>query len=82
MQMKTHGTEPGTMVSQDIEHNIVAEVVVGENKYYRGSGSSGGGEHKGEEISTMPSQVTEAIPSGLGEMIPSLGQFSVSGPLQ
>ena len=30
----------------------------------------------------MPSQVTEAIPSGLGEMIPSLGQFSVSGPLQ
>ncbi|MFZ0328500.1 MAG: hypothetical protein WAL66_14480 [Nitrososphaeraceae archaeon] len=46
-----------------------------------GSGSSGGGEHKGEEMSTMPSQVTEAIPSGLGEMIPSLGQFSGSGPL-
>ena len=37
-----------------------------------GSGSSGGGEHKGEEMSTMPSQVTEAIPSGLGEMIPFL----------
>ena len=60
--------EIGTMVSQDIEHDI-------------GSGSSGGGQHKGGEISTMPSQVTEAIPSGLGEMIPSLGQFSGSGPL-
>ena len=60
--------EPGTMVSRDIEHDI-------------GSGSGGGGEHKGGEIPTMPSQVTEAIPSGLGEMIPSLNQFSVSGPL-
>jgi hypothetical protein len=62
---------PGTIVSQDIEHNI-------------GSGSSGGGggEHKGGEISNMPPQVTEAIPSGLGEMIPSLSLFSASGPVQ
>ena len=61
--------EPGTMDAQDIEHNI-------------GSGSSGGGEeHKGGKISTIPSQVTEAIPSGLGEMIPSLGEFSGSSPL-
>ncbi|MGA9842029.1 MAG: hypothetical protein WBQ25_06910, partial [Nitrososphaeraceae archaeon] len=61
--------EPGTMDAQDIEHNI-------------GSGSnSGGGEHNGGEISGISSQVTETIPSGLGEMIPSLGQFSGSGPL-
>ena len=53
----------GSGSSGGIEHDI-------------GSGSSGGGEHKGEEISTMPSQVTDAIPSGLGEMIPSIGQFS------
>ena len=53
----------------NIEHNI-------------GSGSnSGGGEHNGGEISGISSQVTETILSGLGEMIPSLGQFSGSGPL-
>ncbi len=62
------------------EHNI-GSGSSGGGEHNIGSGSSGGGEHKGEEISTMPSQVTEAIPSGLGEMIPSLGQFSVSGPL-
>ena len=55
--------EPGTMVSHDIEHDI-------------GSGSSGGGEAIGGEISGTPPQVTDAIPSGLGEMIPSIGQFS------
>jgi len=30
----------------------------------------------------MPPQVTEAIPGGLGEMIPSLSQFTASGPVQ
>ena len=63
------------------EHDIGSGSSGGGGEHDIGSGSSGGGEHKGEEISTMPSQVTEAIPSGLGEMIPSLGQFSVSGPL-
>jgi hypothetical protein len=68
--------ESGTMVPQDIEHNIGSgsNVGSGEVEHNIGSGSNGGG------ISTVPSQVTEPIPSGLGEMIPSLGQFSGSGP--
>ncbi len=60
--------EPGTLVAQDIEHNI-------------GSRSSGGGEHKGGKISTTPPQVTEAIPSGLAEMIPTFWSILRFKPL-
>jgi hypothetical protein len=70
-------TESGTMVPQDIEHNVGSgsNVGSGEVEHNVGSGSNGGG------ISTSSSQLTETVPSGLGEMIPSLGQFSGSSQL-
>ncbi len=72
-----HNVGSGSNVgSGEVEHNVGSgsNVGSGEVEHNVGSGSNVG------EISTVPSQVTEAIPSGLGEMIPSLGQFSGSGP--